>query len=195
MQLKDIVIKHENLFNIISHQKDIIIFNENQLCINIGFVLEGEIKISNLINYKKEYTLLYVKQNGIFGDSLIFSDSNTYKGDIITLTNTKIAFINKQNFLLLLNDEEFKLFYLHYISTRYKNLQARFRILKENNLTSKLLRYLAENNNQISYKTKENLAEELNIPRPSLSRLLIKLEKENIILLSKNKITIQQKNL
>ena len=69
------------------------------------------------------------------------------------------------------------------------------KLLSQKSIENKIMFYLysekkKRNTNVINIPSKEKLAQLLNIPRPSLSRELIKLKEKKIILYDKYKITI-----
>ena len=76
-----------------------IIFSEGEKCSKIGIIIEGEIKISTITHHEKEETFTIVKKGDIFGNSLIFSSSPYYLGDITATQKTTICFISKSDLI------------------------------------------------------------------------------------------------
>ena len=74
--------------------------------------------------------------------------------------------------------------------------QEKIKVYSQNNIEDRILFYLFEeskkqNTKIIKIKSKENLALLLNIPRPSLSRSLIKLKEKSLIEYDKYSITLK----
>ena len=74
--------------------------------------------------------------------------------------------------------------------------QEKIKVYSQNNIEDRILFYLFEeskkqNTKTIKIKSKENLALLLNIPRPSLSRSLIKLKEKSLIKYDKYSITLK----
>lgn len=186
-------------FTIKNYKKDEIIKNEGDECNSIGIILEGNIYISNILNNFNEFIINRLSKNDMFGESLIFSSVNKYPGTIYSLSNCKIAFINKNNFLELLSiDEQFKLYYLEYISNKFIDLQTRIKVLSQPTLIDKLLYFfkIELKKTSLSYitiKSVNDLANYFNVPRPSLSRALSQLITEGIIKKENKKIFIIKK--
>ena len=82
------------------------------------------------------------------------------------------------------------------LSKRSMANQEKVKIYSQNNIEDRILFYLFEeskkqNTKTIKIKSKENLALLLNIPRPSLSRSLIKLKDESLIEYDRYSITLK----
>ena len=71
--------------------------------------------------------------------------------------------------------------YLNIQSNFGKRLNSTIKMRSFSSAEDRLRFYLKENGNKISYHTITDLADILNLKRETLSRLLTKLEKENVI--------------
>ena len=179
-----------------NYKKETLIFNEKEECKYLALILEGEVHISTLTYNDKEYTISVLNKNDTFGEFLLFSNNTQYLGDIIASSNTKIAFIDKSNLLELLQDKVILENYLKLLSKKSMANQEKIKIYSQKNIEDRILFYLFEeskkkNSKIIKIKSKENLALLLNIPRPSLSRSLIKLKNESLIEYDKHSITLK----
>ena len=186
---------YEKFFIIKEYSKNSLVFNEGEKCMFLGLVLEGTLTISTL-NFHKEYIINILNQDDIFGDTLIFNSNNTYLGDGIATTKLKIAYIDKANLLKLLEDKIILENYLSLLATKTLTIKNQLKLASQKSLRDKILFYLAnyakENNTKIiSIKSKELLANILNVPRPSLSRELINLKKDGIIEFDRTKIILK----
>ena len=184
----------QNKYKITNYQKGEVIFNEGDECFSIYLLLSGEVTISKLTENGKQYVINYLKKDDIFGDSLIFSDNNKFLGDGEAKTNVSLIKLNKNDFLNILKNDLCLLNYLEYTSKRNMQIRKELKILSISNYKERILFYLEQKNTAtIKIKSKELLAKELNMPRPSLSRELINLKKENIIDYDKHQITLMKK--
>ena len=187
---------YSNYLIIKEYNSKSLIFSEKEKCEYLALILEGEVHISTLTYKEKEYTITVLNKYDTFGEFLLFSDDPIYLGDIIVNPNTKIALISKNNLLTLLKDQNILQNYLHMLSKRSMANQEKIKIYSQNNIEDRILFYLFEeskkqNTKTIKIKSKENLALLLNIPRPSLSRSLIKLKEESLIEYDRYSITLK----
>ena len=158
------------------------IFKEGDKCFNIGIILEGSIKIVSYSLLGNELVFNILNKDQIFGNNLVFSSYPYYKGDIIATTNTTIAYINKNDLLKILkNNNSFLEEYLKMQSDFGKELNSKIKLLSFNSAKERLLFFLEENDGSYEFKTISALAKELNLERESLSRTITKLIKEKII--------------
>ncbi len=167
------------------YNKNALIFLEGEACNNVCVVVKGEISIVTS-NYDSLVEINNLKENEIFGDSLILIEDNRYLGNIMALKNTKLCIIPKDNWLNLLENKTILKNYLEIISNKVFKIQSKVKILSQKSIREKILFYLITeskrlNKKKIPIKSKESLAFYLNVPRPSLSRELIKLKEDNII--------------
>ena len=194
--LKNTSNDYSNHFIIKEYKKDSLIFNELEKCTCLALILEGEVQISTLTYNDKEYTITLLNKFDTFGEFLLFSDKPFYLGDIIAKSNAKIAFIDKENLLYLLKDKVILENFLNLLSKKSMLNQEKIKVYSQNNIEDRILFYLFEeskklNTKTIKIKSKENLALLLNIPRPSLSRSLIKLKEKSLIDYGKNFIKLE----
>lgn len=178
----------DKYYKIYNYSKNEIIKNEGDLCDSIGIVLKGVIKISNYLINDTEFIISTLKANDMFGENLIFSNNNLYPGYITSISNSSIMFIKKNDFINLISvNNDFKLYYLSYVSNKFIELQTRIKILSQPTIKDMFLFYLKLNKNTNGYtyiKSINSLSEYFNVPRPSLSRTVSLLIKDNIIIKS-----------
>ena len=168
---------HRNL------EKDEILYREDDYCEVIGIVINGELIITSFL--ENGNTIIYndIKDNGVFGNNLIFSSYPYFRGDIIATKDTEVVLISKDNLIkLLTTNNDFLIEYMRIQSNFGKELNARIKLLSINNIQDRFLYYLHLNKDVISYNTITDLAKQLNIERETLSRLISKLIKNNIII-------------
>jgi CRP/FNR family transcriptional regulator len=165
------------------------LFREGQLCTHVVIVVSGQIKISSMNYSGTEVVFNVLNKNEMFGNNLIFSDNPTYKGDVVSLKDSTIVLIKKENLEhILQSNKEFLLMYLNIQSNFGKKLNSTIKMLSFSSAEERFKFYLHENKGEIEYRTVTELADILHLKRETLSRVLTKLEKENVIQRSPHKI-------
>lgn len=182
-QYKQLIIKE--------YKQDDILFKENEKCESIGILLEGKLSIQSYLEDGSIVIYNIINKDEMFGNNLIYSSSPYYKGFVICQSDAKVAYINKTQLTnLLKSNDEFLLNYLNINSNFSKKLNDRIKLLSISNAKDRLMYYFHINNNEITYTSITALANELYLQRETLSRLINKLIKENIIIKDKNKIEL-----
>lgn len=178
--------KYQNKLFIRNYPQDSLVFSEDENCLGLGIILSGQLTISTLSNNDKEYTINIIDENDIFGENLLFTDNNKYLGDGIATKNLRIIIIKKELLLEMFSDKIFLENYLHLIANKNTKLRQRLKLLSQKTIEDRIMFYLYSEQKRLKTKTipilnKEILANTLNIPRPSLSRELIKLKEKGLI--------------
>lgn len=174
--------------------KNSVINHEGDLCENVGVIISGKVDIVSYSFQGKEQILNSLKAGDIFGNILIFSSEPIYRGDVIAKEKCVIAFINKENLIYLLqNNQDFLTLYLKAQSDFGKSLNARIQLLSFTNAEERLVYYASKNDNVIVFKNVTTLAAQIGIQRETLSRLLTSLVKRHLIKKEKGKITFLKK--
>ena len=170
------------------------IFNEGDYCESIGVIVSGKIDIVSYSFEGKEQLINSLKAGEIFGNNLIFSSDPTYRGNVVAKEKAVVAFINKDNLVYLLqNNQEFLSLYLKAQSDKAKALTARIQLLSFTNAEERLFYYASKNDGVIVFKNVTTLAATLGVQRETLSRLLTVLVKKHQIKKEKGKITVLKK--
>ncbi len=172
-------------------RKNEYLFREGEKCNEVSIVISGEIKISSLSFEGEELIYNILKKNDVFGNNLIFSDDPFYKGDVIATKESVVVSINRINLLnLLQSNKDFLLTYLNVQSNFGKKLNSTIKMLSYSSAEERFRFYLFQNGGEITYDSVTSLAGVLQIKRETLSRLLTKLEKENVIQRSPHQIIL-----
>ena len=169
---------------IYSYNPGEIIKNQDSLCTSIGIVISGEVKISTITNSDKEELISIIEPNDCFGDLLIFQDNNRYLGDVIALKKTQIVFINKDELInILSNNQVFLVFFLKRLTKKAYLIKQQNKLFAHKNIRDRIMYDLNTNsvNNKYTYKSIAEWSRSLSIPRESLSREITKLCNEGII--------------
>lgn len=165
----------------------------------LGLVLEGKLMIKAYSLGGKNFTLNTIQPGQIFGDVLIYgTTAKTYPGVLITQGVTRIALIPYDEFeKYLFEDKNLLRNFLSLLSEKAFEMNIKSKLLSQDSIRDKILFYLqqqrrVQNSNIIQLdKTKEELANELFIQRPSLSRELIKMKQEGLISYDRKTITLK----
>lgn len=187
--------EYKNYVEIKNYYKNDIVFSEGILCNYIGIILEGKIIISTITCNNNEEIINLITSNQVFGNNLIFSDSPYFLGNIISESNSKIAFISKINLKKIFKEnDEFLYAFLGLISNQVLIEKNKNKLLVHKNIRDRLLYYFdieKKKKGHIKIKSLADLARILSLPRPSVSREIYKLIKENIIEYSNKEIIIK----
>ena len=184
----------ENEFKFVttsSFEKDEIIFNENATCNTLGLILEGAVSIISYSYEGKNIVFKNLKKGDGFGENLVFSSEPFYKGNVISTSNTTIAFIKKEDLISILQENKnFLIEFLNVTSEFTKELNSKIKILSFDTTFERFTYFMHTHKNSYNMKSIKNLADELGVSRETLSRLLAKLQDEEKIIIFNNKITL-----
>lgn len=216
------VIKNNQLFNNLSEDEirqilkcgkaTVVDFKDNQVVFNkdetirmLGIVIEGQF---NLISQKYNGTRVIVtvlEQNDLFGEALAFSTSNESPYDLVSLGNSKALIIPYNIFFTMCKEVcEFHNSLINnmlsILSDKIVMLNNKMNILNAESLRGRIALYLLS----LYKKTdsmifdmpmkRQELADFLNVKRPSLSRELSNMQQENIIDVYRSTIKILDMN-
>ncbi len=167
---------------VVEIDKNITLFHENDICDSLGVVLEGELIISSYSYKGNELIYNHLYENDIFGINLIFSREPKYQGNVTSLKKSKVALIKKPQLLSFLsNNEAFMVEYLKRQSDFGKRANSMLKLLSLSDAEERFIYYLKLNKNVIFVKNVTDLAAKLFFSRETVSRLITKLSKKNII--------------
>ena len=168
---------------ILSLEKNVILFREDDLCEYIGVVLEGEMIISSISYKGNELIYIHLYPGDVFGGNLIFSKDKKYRGNVSSIMNSKVVLISEKQLIhLLSNNEEFLKKYLELQSDFGKKANAQVKLLSFTDAEERFIYYLKLNNNFLFIKNVTDLSKNLFLSRETVSRLISKLIKNNVII-------------
>lgn len=193
---------NETSYNINTYKKDEIIALEESKCTNLGMILEGKIEVQKIFPSGKVIALNNFSEGNIFGEALVFSEKNVYPSTIVSIDNTKIMFVQKNDIIKLCSrNDKFLNNFMTVLSDRILMLSGKIRNLSYETIRKKVANILLEEYKKqktvfltLPYSRKK-MAEILNVQRPSLSRELINMKEEGIIDFDRNVIKILDVNL
>lgn len=174
--------EERKLLSVRSYNKNDVLHREGETCEEITIVSEGKIKIVSYSFSGKEIVFNELGKNQIFGNNLLFSSEPNYKGNVVSVDKSIVVTIKKDDLITLLSsNKEFLKEYLKIQSDFGKSLNSRIKLLSIDSALERFEYYLFTNKGEIDFKNVTTLASELGLKRETLSRLISKLEKENVI--------------
>ncbi|MBM6859596.1 cyclic nucleotide-binding domain-containing protein, partial [Clostridium saudiense] len=96
----------ENIFSYIkyseiSYNKGQILFQEGDICENIGIIEEGIVQLERIYSSGKVIILNKLSKGDVFGEALVISSKALYPATVIAKSDCKIIFINRKEILKL----------------------------------------------------------------------------------------------
>lgn len=186
-----------NIGKINYYIKNEILFFENDLCENIGIVLEGEIHIKKYYSNGQETILKKIMPLESFGEHLIFSSFPFFPANIYCYSKeSKILLVTKKELENFLIKDFSNLFnYIHMLSDYGVQLNQKVQLLSKRTIKEKLCFYLSSQTHNFKEKSLkvnslEEIANIINCDRVSFSREFNKLLKEGILAYHSKKIIL-----
>lgn len=184
-------------YSIRKFAKGEVIALEGTDCSYLSIVLKGSTEIQKIYPSGKIITIDKLTTGHIFGEAVIFSNQHSYPATIISSVKTQVMFISKENIIKLCSsDNEFLSNFMTLLSNKILMLNSKLKSLSYKSIKQKIAHYILEEyyeqrKNIIQLKgTKKEIAEQLGIPRPSLSRELINMKEKGIIEFNNTSISI-----
>jgi CRP-like cAMP-binding protein len=180
-----------------NYEKEVVIKEEGETVKDLAIILQGSVTISKTLPSGKKTVVSVLAHGASFGEAIIFSSEHTYPATVTSTGNSAILYISKESLMqILLESPSLMGGYLSLLSNRILLLNSKIEELSYKSNAEKtagfLLRENAKKQNMlfsIPY-SRNQLADILGIPRPSLSRTLSRLKKEEIIDYHKNTFKI-----
>lgn len=163
----------------------------------IGIILSGSVEIQKNYPSGKTLTINHMHTGNIFGEVIIFSNRDTYPSTIVTLQDSQILFISKDNIIKLCTlNSVFLNNFMQLLSNRILTLSKGLKDISHQTIREKISNYLLneykkQNNLKIRVNySRQEMADYFGIARPSLSRELVNMKKDGLIEFRKKTITI-----
>lgn len=132
--------------------------------------------------------------------AFLFGEKNRFPVDVVALTDCKILFIPRQEYMHLMQKNiQVMSNYLNAISSRAQFLSGKLWFLSFKTIKEKVAHYLLSLSRSevkttiLLPKTHQELAEYFGVTRPALARVLGELEQEGIISINRREIVILDK--
>lgn len=180
-----------------NYSKDQIVANEGELCNSLGLVIDGIVEVQRIYSSGKQIVLKRLGPGEVFGEAIIFSNKNEYPATIISSSDSAISYLKKEDIIkLCLKDEIILKNFITLLSNKIFVLNRKIKDISFKSMRQKVINFIFEqvkeqNNNTIKLNlSKEQIASLLGVPRPSLSRELMKLRDDGFIEFDRNIIKV-----
>lgn len=177
-------------------KKEVIALEESE-CNSIGIIISGGVEVKKIFATGKVVTLTRLSKGDIFGEVIVFSENREYPATVLASDVTEVLFISKDSILDFCSTNKIFLDnFLKLLSSKILMLNQKVKNLSFHTIRQKIANYLlteVKKQKSLILKisiSKNLLAEQLGMPRPSLSRELIKMREEKIIEFDRNVIKI-----
>lgn len=192
----------EKLLNLIEYkalqyQKGEVIAVEESQCTHIGIIASGTIQIQKTHISGKIVVVDTLQKGNIFGEVIVFSHMHLYPATIAALSDCEVILVSKEEIKKLCSmNSDFLENFLKLLSSKILMLNRKVKVLSYKSIREKIADILLEQHkNQKSLTlmlpfNRNEMADFLGIPRPSLSRELAAMRDEGLIDYYKNTIKI-----
>lgn len=183
--------------SLIKYSKNEIIAYEDDICTSLGLIINGAIVIERLYPSGKEIVMKKLKDGDVFGEALIFSNVNKYPATVMAAEDCKVLYLPKDEIIKLFSfNTLFMKNFMELLSEKIFILNSKIKSLSFKTVNQKVANYILQEcilqkTNNIKLKgSKEDVALYIGIPRPSLSRELIKFRDKGIIEFDRSSIKV-----
>ncbi len=180
-----------------TYEKDTIVIEEGEACDTIGFVLDGTLTIQQYGRSGDALTINVFRHGDCFGAPLLFTSRAKYPFTLVTTTKSTVLFIPFTQMKHMLEESRtFNLNYLTFLSNHIFVLKNKIKILAHNDVRSRLMIYfskemeLAGDSRFKMRHKKTEIGEIIKVARPSVSRELSNMERDGLISIKGNEVTI-----
>lgn len=184
-------------YNVNNYSKGQILAVEEETCSALGIILAGKVEAQKIYSSGKVVTIAQMGPGHIFGEVIIFTKLQQYPATILAVENSQIMYIASDDIVKLCSQHPLVLrHFMEHLSTKILMLNKKIRDLSFETLRQKIAMFLLEEyrkQKQLELAlplSKKNLADQLGVQRPSLSRELINMRADGLIDLPHNKIII-----
>ena len=161
---------------------------EDEECNSLGLILDGQVEVQRIYLSGKHIVLKRMTAGEVFGEAIIFSKINKYPATIISISKSNVAFIKKEDIIqLCILEESILKNFISLLSDKIFILNNKIKNISFKTVKQKVINYILEQMHEQKSSTivlkanKEQISSLIGIPRPSLSRELMKLRDEEII--------------
>lgn len=179
------------------YSKHSVVALEGEECNRVGIVLRGKVDVRRIHASGKEMTITSLKEGDTFGEVMVFSDHHKYPSTLYTEAGVKIIQIPQKDILILCKtSERFLENLIRLLSNKVWMMNEKLKMLTYQSIKQRIAAYLLEEHwKQESMQiilphNRQEMADFLGIPRPSLSREMANLKKEGLIDYHKSNITL-----
>ncbi|WP_455257711.1 Crp/Fnr family transcriptional regulator [Peptoniphilus asaccharolyticus] len=168
------------------------------------FIIErGSVVVENVdSNGKKSIVNVFNTIGTVFGEVYMYLDTDEYDYSSYANEDSEILFLPKESLVIDDNLSPLRLKVvnnmLNILANKSFFLNQKLLMMSAVTLREKLIKYIlnhSEGNELILSLTREEMGNYLGVPRPSISRELMNMKKEELIEITKTKIIFDRENL
>lgn len=192
----------KNRFKILSYERDSLIYIENQYCTTFDIILQGKILVQEIHQNGNILTVSEFNEGDNFGGNLIFSDSRFYPMTVIAKKHSTILHLEKEFVLHLCQlDKNFLCEVLKSLSSKTVIISSKLKSITMRTIRQRIVEFLVSEYYRKGILkiplniSKKEWSEQLGVHRPSLSRELSKMKKEELIDYGRSYILVKDINL
>ena len=153
--------------------------HQGEVCDKIAIMTKGSVCSFMINDYGKELILANIESPSLLGYTYIFASDNKFNVNIVAKTPCEMIFVEKEKLLTLLHDHPiFMQSYMRNMSDISMKVFKRLFELNLNKLKQRLLSYIEQHD---ELPKQAELAKQLGVTRPSLSRALAELKRDGLI--------------
>jgi CRP-like cAMP-binding protein len=153
--------------------------HQGEVCDKIAVMTKGSVCSFMINDYGKELILADIESPSLLGYTYIFASDNKFNVNIVAKTPCEMIFVEKEKLLTLLHDHPiFMQSYMRNMSDISMKVFKRLFELNLNKLKQRLLSYIEQHD---ELPKQAELAKQLGVTRPSLSRALAELKRDGLI--------------
>ncbi len=139
------------------YRKYHVILEEGEKRDTLFIVLKGRAKVSLFDDTGKEYIVDVIEEGGFFGELSLFDELTGFV-NIVTLEDTQLLLIRRQDFIMLLRDSpEFALNIIKTLTMRLKATNEKLRGLAFMSVEERILQYLREVGEKRGIRVKDRI--------------------------------------
>ena len=152
---------------------------QGEVCDKIAVMTKGTVYSVMINDYGKELILANIESPSLLGYTYIFATNNKFNVNIIAKTDCDLYFVEKEKLLSCMHDHPvFMQSYMRGMSDTSLKVFKRIFDLNLHKLKQRLLSYMEQHE---ELPKQSELAKQLGVTRPSLSRALAELKRDGLI--------------
>ncbi len=169
------------------------LFFEGEKGMAVYILITGSIQLYKTAPDGKEVVIKVVKPEEIFAEVVLYQQDH-YPVNAVALKNSYLFMIPKHQFICLLKNEDFSRDFFGNLIEKLRYLTERIKYLTLHDVEERLYIFLKEHHGRkdkiVSPLSKKDIASSIGATPETLSRLILRLKKENKIIWKKNVISL-----
>lgn len=167
-----------------SYEKKEIIFSEAEKGYAVFFCINGRIQLHKTTPDGKEVVIKVIKPGEMFGEVILF-ETDKYPVTAVALSRAQVFIMPKHQFHCLLERPDFRGDFISMLMRKQRYLADQIKYLSSHDVEDRLIFFLKENYGESERIqpsiSKKDMAAAIGTTPETLSRILLRLKKENIL--------------